>query len=66
MTTAKNDSEFYYADLAHSVSLLGAAMRSLERMGKEGVCEIIAYELCTLSAELGCIREERKRERERS
>lgn len=37
---AKNDSEFYRADLAHSVNVLGSAWRALVRMNapeQEGV-----------------------------
>ena len=59
--TVKNDSEFYRADLSHTVSTLGAALRSLERMGNHEYAERVDIMLYHLSEEL---KEIRTRERE--
>lgn len=60
MPTAKNDSEFYRSDLSHAVSTLGAALRSLERMGDRGGTFIVGIKLRSLQEELKELREKEK------
>ena len=62
--TVKNDSEFEYADLSHSVSTLGAAVRSLSRHPDYvGVAAELKLILNELTSDL-MLRREKKRERE--
>ena len=59
-----NAGEFYRADLSHTVKVLGAAMRSLERMERYDLVETIDTIYWNLDEELFELREEEKRERE--
>jgi hypothetical protein len=61
MQTVKNASEFYRSDLAHAVSTLGAAVRSLERMQRYDLWEDLDTVHWQLKRELKELREEEKK-----
>lgn len=66
MPTVKNASEFYRADLSHVVNVLGAALRSLDRMQKWDEFDDVDHILWKLQEELKWHKEKEKNERERS